>query len=132
MKTTAKNSQYGFARRACTTAVLGSALWALGMTLGHAQMELEEVVVTAQKRELGLQSTPVAITAYTSENIKRNRIFTVDDLAGTVPALAFTAGNSPLDLEVNIRGIVNTRLDSPSGEEDVIAAELLSLIAVPD
>lgn len=79
---------------------------------------LEEIVVTAQKREVGLQSAPVAISAFSGEDLQRNRIFSVSDLAGATSALSFTA-LSPLDQEVNIRGITNTRLDSPSGEAAV-------------
>lgn len=88
-----------------------------GVPSAYAQA-LEEVVVTAQKREIGLQSAPVAISAYSGESIEKNRLFTVTDLANSVPALSLTA-LSPLDLEVNIRGITNTRLDSPSGEAAV-------------
>ena len=94
----------------------------LGFTAGpattHAQA-LEEIVVTAQKRESGLQSTSVAISAISGENLKRNRIYDASDLAASTAALAFTAGNSPLDQEINIRGITNTRLDSPAAEAAV-------------
>ena len=90
----------------------------LGFAVAEAQV-LEEIVVTAQKREVGLQSAPIAISALTGEDLAKNRIFSVDDLAGSVASLALTGGNSPVDLELNIRGITNTRLDSPSGEAAV-------------
>lgn len=80
---------------------------------------LEEIVVTAQKREVGLQSAPIAISAFSGATLTKNRIYTVSDLAALVPSLGLTAGNSPVDLELNIRGITNTRLDSPSGEAAV-------------
>ncbi len=44
--------------------------------------------------------------------------FTVGDLASSVPAFSLTA-LSPLDLELNIRGITNTRLDSPTADPSV-------------
>ena len=90
----------------------------LGLAAAEAQV-LEEIVVTAQKREVGLQSAPVAISALTGEALEKSRIFTVDDLAASVSSLGLTGGNSPVDLELNIRGITNTRLDSPSGEAAV-------------
>lgn len=90
----------------------------LGAAPAGAQV-LEEIVVTAQKRELGLQSTSVAISAFSGEDLERNRILTVEDLAATAASISFTAGNSPLDQEINIRGITNTRLDSPAGEAAV-------------
>ena len=83
-----------------------------GFTVAEAQL-LEEIVVTAQKREVGLQSAPVAISALTGEALAKSRIFSVDDLAASVASLGLTGGNSPVDLELNIRGITNTRLDSP-------------------
>ncbi len=89
-----------------------------GLTVAQAQV-LEEIVVTAQKREVGLQSAPVAISALTGEALAKRRIFSVDDLAASVASLGLTGGNSPVDLELNIRGITNTRLDSPSGEAAV-------------
>ena len=106
----------------CGSRLLATSLLAVATVLGHtiatAQV-LEEIVVTAQKREVGLQSAPIAISALTGEDLARSRIFSVDDLAASVSSLALTGGNSPVDLELNIRGITNTRLDSPSGEAAV-------------
>jgi iron complex outermembrane receptor protein len=79
---------------------------------------LEEIVVTAQRRETDLQSTPVAVTAYTGASLAADKIFTVTDLANDVPAFSLTAG-TPLDVELNIRGITNTRLDSPTADPSV-------------
>ena len=83
-----------------------------------AQEGLEEIVVTAQRRETSLQTTPVAITAYTGEALAENKLFTVGDLAASVPSFSLTA-NTPLDVELNIRGITNTRLDAPSADPSV-------------
>ena len=76
------------------------------------------MTVTAQRRETDLQTTPVAITAYTGEALAENKIFTVSDLAASVPAFSLTA-LTPLDAELNIRGITNTRLDSPTADPSV-------------
>ena len=83
-----------------------------------AQEALEEVIVTAQRRETSLQTTPIAISAVTGETIAQDKIFTVADLANSVPAFSLTA-LSPLDAELNIRGITNTRLDSPTADPSV-------------
>ncbi len=101
------------------SAAIVSALAAVAVTGGVYAQELEEIVVTAQKREVGLQSAPVAVTAFTGKSLERNRIFSVSDLASSAPSLSLTQGSSPVDLELNIRGITNTRLDSPSGEAAV-------------
>jgi len=79
---------------------------------------LEEVTVTAQRREENLQSTPIAITAYSGEMLEANRIFNVFDLANNTPSFSLTA-NTPLDLEMNIRGVTNTRLDSPTADPSI-------------
>ena len=79
---------------------------------------LEEIVVTAQRRETALQTTPIAISAYGGEALADAKVFSANDLAAAVPAFSLTAG-SPLDVELNIRGITNTRLDSPSADPSV-------------
>ena len=84
----------------------------------QAAVALEEIIVTAQRRETSLQKTPVAISAYTGESLSESKIFSVTDLANSVPAFSLTA-NTPLDIEMNIRGITNTRLDAPSADPSV-------------
>lgn len=79
---------------------------------------LEEIVVTAQRRETALQTTPIAISAYGGEALADAKVFSANDLAAAVPAFSLTAG-TPLDVELNIRGITNTRLDSPSADPSV-------------
>ncbi len=79
---------------------------------------IEEIVVTAQRRETVLQTTPVAISAYTGESLAEDKVFTVTDLANSVPAFSLTAG-TPLDVELNIRGVTNTRLDAPTADPSI-------------
>src|ERR1051326_7315020 len=52
---------------------------------GDESGPLEEVVVTAQFREERLQNTPIAITAFTAENLEVRGIDTVTDLDAFVP-----------------------------------------------
>lgn len=62
----------------------------LNATPGMAQertASLEEVVVTAQKREQSVQDVPVAVTALTAEAMEVNRVFNVADLNGLAPNL---------------------------------------------
>src|SRR5262245_7342256 len=46
---------------------------------------LEEVVVSAQFREERLQDTPIAISAFTAENLESRGVYTVTDLDAFVP-----------------------------------------------
>ncbi|MBA4800464.1 MAG: TonB-dependent receptor [Euryhalocaulis sp.] len=79
---------------------------------------LDEIMVTAQRRETGLQDTSVAVAAVTGENLENDNIQSYEDLARSVASLSFTA-LTPLDNEYNIRGITNTRLDSPSADQSI-------------
>jgi iron complex outermembrane receptor protein len=104
-------------------ASLGLLIFSLSASNLFAQEEdavgpLEEVMVTAQRREENLQTTPVSVTAITSQTIENQRIFTMFDLANSTPSFSLTA-NTPLDLEMNIRGVTNTRLDSPTADPSI-------------
>lgn len=79
---------------------------------------LDVIQITAQRREASVQDSSVAVSAITGENLEDDRIFSFEDLADSVTSLSFTA-LSPLDQEFNIRGITNTRLDSPSADQSV-------------
>lgn len=71
---------------------------------GRGNLVLEEVIVTARKREEVLQDTPVAISAFSSEDLKVAGIANTRDLQLSVPGLIFSEmGNkSP---SIFIRGI---------------------------
>ena len=69
---------------------------------------LEEVIVTAQKRETRLQDTPVAVSAFTPDSIERDRIQSIDDIALRAPSMTFVQFNKG-EAYISIRGtLVNT------------------------
>lgn len=80
--------------------------------------QLEEVIVTAQKRESSVQNTPLSITAVTGATLAKSRILSTEDLANSQVGVSFTQ-NSPQALEINIRGVVNTRLTAPTADQSV-------------
>ena len=82
------------------------------------QNTLEELVVTAQKREVNLQQAPLSISAVAGEALARNKIMNSEDLGHATVGLSFTQ-NSPQALELNIRGVVNTRLSAPTADQSV-------------
>jgi iron complex outermembrane receptor protein len=65
--------------------------------------ELQEIVVTAERRSTDLQTTAVAATVLTGEDLKKMQINTVDNLAFTSPSL--TVQSSGENSLINIRGI---------------------------
>ncbi len=79
---------------------------------------LEDIIVTAQKREESAQSVPASISALSGTTIQKNKILSLADLASSVTGVSFTQ-NSPQSNEINIRGVVNTRLSSPTADQSV-------------
>ena len=69
---------------------------------------LEDIVVTAQKREQNLQDVPIAITALTAERIDRLGVEDSRDLSGLAPNLTVTQGTTSNSAAVfSLRGISN-------------------------
>jgi len=69
-----------------------------------AQTVLEEIVVSARKREQSLQDVPLSITAFGADDFRDLTRGTLDGLAAQVPNLQAYATNSFLQ-SVHIRGI---------------------------
>jgi iron complex outermembrane recepter protein len=69
---------------------------------------LEEIIVTAQKREQNLQSVPIAVTALTGDTLAVNRVTSVSDLSGLAPGVIVrtAAGGSQLP-SFSIRGAIS-------------------------
>lgn len=79
-------------RKTILSLLIGAAAASSGGFAGSAlaqgsggKLALEEVIVTAQKREESMQDVPIAVTAVTQEMIQSNRIFSVADLSGIAP-----------------------------------------------
>ena len=69
--------------------------------------QLDEVVVTAQRRSENLQKTPLTISAVTGEKLESQGIKTVVDLANQVPALQITSSGAGA-AQIFLRGIGST------------------------
>src|SRR5690625_557030 len=55
---------------------------------------LEEVVVTAQKREQSLQDTPISIAAFDADTLEQKGVSNIDDLGTSVPNVKITRSPS--------------------------------------
>ncbi len=74
-----------------------------GMTsLPSFAQTLEEVVVTARKREENIQETPLAVTALSGDDLRDQGIENVNDLSKSVPSLQINKGQGN---QIYIRGI---------------------------
>jgi iron complex outermembrane receptor protein len=76
---------------------------------GNAPAELEEVVVTAQKRSESIQQVPIAITAFSESTLRAKGITDIHGLSGLTPNVNLDQG-SPFSgsnsvLSASIRGI---------------------------
>ncbi len=66
---------------------------------------LQDIVVTAQRREESLQRVPVAVTALSTESLDQARITNVERLSGFAPNLTVTQQSSSATPVITIRGI---------------------------
>jgi iron complex outermembrane receptor protein len=75
----------------------------------RAALAIEEVVVTARKREEAIQDVPVAITAVTSETLERSLAANFEEATRLTPGFTVPQSNSsPLALALSMRGSVQT------------------------
>ena len=68
-------------------------------------VKLQEVVVTAQKREERLQDVPVPVTAISAESLAQSNLSNLEDYYATVPGLSLTNSGYPGASTLAIRGI---------------------------
>jgi outer membrane receptor protein involved in Fe transport len=74
-----------------------------------AQQFIEEVVVTATKREESLQDVPLAITAFTTEEIEKRNFDSFQDYVKFVPGMSF-AKRQPGGTSIVFRGVASSGL----------------------
>ncbi|HEY4115305.1 MAG TPA: TonB-dependent receptor [Rhizomicrobium sp.] len=78
--------------------------------------EIEEVVVTAQKRAEDIQTVPIAVTAFTAQDIQAHQINQFKDLQFNTPNVSYTKGNfTGSDFQIRGIGITAVGYDAESG-----------------
>ena len=75
------------------------------MAQATEQLALEEVIVTATKREQNLQDVSLAVTAVSRQDLKNALIGSSEDLVKLVPSLNLNKGANPRQTSYSIRGI---------------------------
>ncbi len=103
---------YRQANRTHLATVLASITAIAGVGLqnpANAQERLEEIIVTAQKREQSLQDTPISLTAIGSSALEAMRFTDISDLSGNVPNMMIrqSAGDAS-GATISMRGTVTT------------------------
>jgi len=81
--------------------------------------QLTEITVTATKRSTTVQTTPISITAFTSDQIASRGMVDVDSLVSSVPDIAVRNTGGPGEMEFEIRG-----LNSQGGNSSMVGMYL--------
>ncbi len=71
------------------------------------EFAIEEVVVTAQRREQNLQDVPIALSAFTADSIEKFRFDDVADYVTQVPNASFISNGARSRRQISIRGVTN-------------------------
>ena len=74
---------------------------------GVAQAQIDEIIVTANKREQTLQDIPVSVTVTTGDTISKAAIQDIIDLQSVVPTLRVSQLQSSTNTSFAIRGFGN-------------------------
>ena len=74
-----------------------------GLAFGASAQQLEEVIVTAQKRVESLQDVPISVTAISGELIQDASIRSFSELSAYVPN--FSVNENPVNTIITMRGI---------------------------
>ena len=77
----------------------------LVMTPGVTHAQIEEIIVTAQKREQYIQDVPISITALSSEQLTERAITDVFDLQQSAPGLTVQQNQNTTTSNFAIRGV---------------------------
>jgi len=88
---------------------------------------LEEVVVTATRRETRLQDTPISMSALSSADIDRNRIVTMSDVAQQIPSLVYIP-DSGSETYLAIRGAAT--IDDSTGADQGVSMFIDDVVRV--
>ncbi len=83
------------------------ALTSAPLAQAQGDLVLEEIIVTARKREENLQDTPISITAITGVMIEQTKMFNIADLEQRTPNLSVRASDNGVSsaLQAYIRGV---------------------------
>ena len=93
----------------CCTA-LTSTVWAQS---APPSQELQEIVVTAEKRESTVQKTPISITAISGSDLQAQGLSDMASVAQQVPGVSFKT-SGPGQTEFEMRGLTSTGGESPT------------------
>ena len=93
---------------AVVAALTGAAVSAAHVAWSQDDGALEEIIVTATRREQNLQDVPLAVVAYTGEMLERQGIENMEDINAVVPNVIIAGNLAGTDTaQFTMRGIPN-------------------------
>lgn len=90
----------------------------VGATPAHASV-LEEIVITAQKREQSLQDVGIAVSAFSGEQMDQLGWDTADDVVAQAPGVTLVQPNGPGSFYINVRGVAQNDFSGDNQESPV-------------
>lgn len=103
-------SSVGYATLNHDIVIAGSGKQTFNFRLADAALQLEAVLVSAEKKEAFLQKVPLSITAISSAQVKDYRLWNSQELTAIVPNL-YSASSGDDRNVTGIRGIATTSYD---------------------
>jgi iron complex outermembrane receptor protein len=91
-------------------AALTSTVWA---QIAPPSEELQEIIVTAEKRDSTVQKTPISITAISGSDLQAQGLSDMTSVAQQVPGVSFKT-SGPGQTEFEMRGLTSTGGESPT------------------
>jgi len=108
------NYQTGRVAALCLSLLGGMFAQIAGAQQSHSDpAQLEEIVVTAEKRESTVQTTPISLTAVSGQDIQDRGLVDLANLAISVPGVSIRT-SGPGMTEFEMRGIASTGGNSPT------------------
>lgn len=86
--------------------LFGSSLLAAaisGVAIAQEESVLEEIVITAERREVNLQDTPISATVLSGDSLIEKGVDNVDEIQQVAPGIAINTYNR--STFINIRGV---------------------------
>ena len=100
-------SAVGFATKIENISIKGTREVSLMISLQRRIESLDQVVITAEKKEAELQNTPLAVSVLEAKDLEEYRIWSFSDMSALAPSFqTIEHGGSTSSLFMNIRGVM--------------------------
>ncbi|MDX2198785.1 MAG: TonB-dependent receptor plug domain-containing protein, partial [Phycisphaerae bacterium] len=101
------NDAHAARRRGAKSALLASSVLTAAATLASpALAQVDEIIVTTQRRTENLQDVPISITALNNQRLEDLEVSAFDDYSKFIPSLSFQS-TGPNSTTVYFRGVVS-------------------------